>query len=75
MVIDLTILVSLVMLAATQMQGTEENTTSMAKIIDYSDMHRNSTLYYHTSSTILRIQSNESYLSDIKVISCTGGNF
>ena len=44
-------------------------------ILDYFETHQNAKLLYYSSSMIIRIHANSSYLSKLKAHSRVGGRF
>ena len=73
--VDITMLIALGSIAATQSQGTKKTYNETLWLLNYAGTHPDATICYSASDMILHIYSDASYLSDPKYCSRTGGHY
>ena len=73
--VDISILVSLSIIAAQQNSPTEKTEKAVTQLMDYLAKHPDATIRYHASDMILKIHSDASYLTEPKARSRIGGHF
>ena len=74
-VVNVTMLVSLRSIAATQSQDTDKTYDKILWLINYAATHPDAIICYPASNMILHVHIDASYLSEPKACSCAGGHY